>query len=147
MEQPMRKIVLISCVSKKQTFTTRAEQLYISPLFKLNLQFARLLNPDQIYILSAKYGVISLEDEIEPYDETLNTKNTKEIKQWAEQVVADLNSLIDMNNDEVIFLAGDKYRKYIIPHLKNYRIPLQGLTIGRQLQFLNQELKKRDHHA
>jgi hypothetical protein len=142
----VRKIVLISCVSKKQPFKTKAEHLYISPLFKLNLQYARSLKPDRIFILSAKHGLLSLDNEIEPYDETLNTKSTREIKQWANKVVEDLRSLIDIGSDEVIFLAGEKYRKYIIPHLKNYRIPLQGLSIGRQLQYLSHELQKGDHH-
>lgn len=79
----MLKILLISCVSKKLNYKAKAKDLYISPLFKYNYQFAKSLNPDKIFILSAKYGLIDSDDEIEPYDETLNTKSKKEIREWA----------------------------------------------------------------
>jgi cytoplasmic iron level regulating protein YaaA (DUF328/UPF0246 family) len=83
----MRKIVLISCVSKKLPRNSKARDLYISPLFKKNLQYALKLAPDQIFILSAKYGLVGLDDEIEPYEMTLNTMSVKEIKQWANSVL------------------------------------------------------------
>lgn len=102
----------------------------------MNLQYARSLIPDRIFILSAKHGLVCLDDEIDPYDETLNTKTSKEIKYWATQVLDSLKGEISLERDEVIFLAGDKYRKYLVPFIKNYRIPLKGLTIGKQLQYL-----------
>lgn len=52
-----KKIGLISCVSKKLNCKTKAKDLYTSPLFKYSLAYARKLNPDKIYILSAKYGL------------------------------------------------------------------------------------------
>lgn len=36
----MARIVLISCVSKKLDRRSKAEDLYISPLFKLNSKYA-----------------------------------------------------------------------------------------------------------
>ena len=136
----MKKVVLISCVSKKLPYKSKAQDLYISTLFKLNLKYARSLNPDNIFILSAKYGLVDLEEEIEPYDKTLNTMPVREIKSWANDVIEKLKNLIDLNEDKVIFLAGEKYRKYLIPHIKNYEVPLKSLTIGRQLQFLTKKL-------
>lgn len=62
----MKKIVLISCVSQKRSHRSKAKDLYISALFKKNLAYARRLNPDAIYILSAKYGLVDLETEIDP---------------------------------------------------------------------------------
>jgi len=38
--------------------------------------------------------------------------------------------------------VGIKYRKYILPHLKSYEIPLEGLGIGKQLAFLKNEINK-----
>ena len=64
----MKKIVLISCVSKKLPHPASAQDLYVSPLFRLNLQYARKLQPDAIYILSAKHGLLDLDTEVEPYD-------------------------------------------------------------------------------
>jgi hypothetical protein len=132
----MKKIVLISCVSKKRSYKSKARDLYISPLFKKNLQYALKLEPDQIFILSAKYGLVSLDEEIEPYDLTLNTMSAKEIKDWSERVLTGLANTADLQQDQFIFLAGAKYRKYLLEHLHHYEIPFEGLTIGRQLQRL-----------
>ena len=75
----MKKIVLISCVSQKRTQRSKAKDLYVSVLFKKNLAYARRLNPDAIYILSAKYCLLDLETEIDPYNLTLNTMSAGQI--------------------------------------------------------------------
>ena len=80
----MKKIVLISCVAKKLNYKAKAKNLCISPLFKKSLAYAYLLKPDKIFILSAKYGLIDLDEEIFPYNETLNEKSSYEIKIWAD---------------------------------------------------------------
>ncbi len=135
----MRKIILISCVSKKRLLRSKAQDLYISALFKKNLQYALQQNPDQIFILSAKYGLVRLDEEIEPYDLTLNTMSVSDIKQWAAKVTQQLSEQTDLQQDLFIFLAGEKYRKYLIPHLAHVQIPFKGLTIGRQLQQLTKQ--------
>jgi len=137
----MTKIVLISCVSKKLPYKAKARDLYISPLFKMNLEFAKSLNPDKIFILSAKYGLIDLDKEIDPYNKTLNAMHSIEKKEWANNILCDLRKFVDLDKDEFIFLAGENYRKYIIPYLKDYKIPLKGLSIGKQLQYLKNNTK------
>jgi len=137
----MAKIALISCVSKKLSHKAKARELYTSPLFKMNLEFAKSLHPDKILILSAKYGLIGLDTEIEPYDKTLNAMHSSEKSEWANDVLQDLKKIADLNNDEFIFLAGENYRKHIIPHIKNYKVPLKGLSIGKQLQYLKGKTK------
>ncbi len=136
------KIVLISCASKKLQDKTKAKNLYISPLFKANMKYVSSLQPDKIFILSAKYGLLDLDDEICPYNETLNKKSEKEIKLWAEDVLNKLKKEADLKKDEIIFLAGEKYRKYLIPEINNYKIPLKGLGIGKQLKFLKETKSK-----
>jgi len=133
----MKKIVLISCVSQKRTYRSKAKDLYISTLFKKNLAYARRLNPDAIYVLSAKYGLLDLETEIDPYNLTLNTMSAGEIRSWADKVVQQLQQVASLQEDHFIFLAGMKYRKYLLPHLRSYEIPLEGLPIGKQLQALS----------
>ena len=132
----MKKIVLISCVSNKRQVKSKARDLYISPLFKKNLQYALKLRPDHIFILSAKYGLVPLDDEIEPYDLTLNNMSAKEIKEWAEKVLRELAAQTDLYEDLFIFLAGAKYRKYLVGHLTHLEVPFEGLPIGKQLQQL-----------
>jgi len=137
-----KKIVLISCASKKLKYKAKAEDLYISPLFRFSLAYAKKLKPDKIFILSAKHRLLNLNDEIAPYNETLNDKSTSDIKVWAEKVVIELEKLTNLGNDLFIFFAGEKYRKYILPHVKNYEIPLKGLRIGEQLQFLKVKIEQ-----
>ena len=137
----MNKIVLISCVSKKQSVTSRADEMYISPLFNLNLQLARKLKPDAIFILSAKYGLIALDEEIEPYDITLSEMKTSEREDWAEMVVKKLHGYTDLQKDHFVILAGERYRHFLLPHLESYEIPMEGLRIGQQLQFLKRQLE------
>ena len=139
-----KKIVLISCASKKLAFKSKAEDLYISTLFRLSFAYAKKLKPDKIFILSAKYGLLNLNDEIATYNETLNNKPVSDIKLWAEKVVINLREMADLKSDMFVFFAGKKYREYILPHIKYYKIPLKGLRIGEQLKFLKNKLEQTD---
>lgn len=132
----MARIVLLSCASKKALQKTKARELYQSTLFKYGLRYAESLKPDKIFILSAKYGLVGLNEEIEPYDKTLVTMPVKEVKEWADKVRNQLSQVADLKKDEFVFLAGINYRKYLIPFIANYKVPLKGLGIGRQLKFL-----------
>lgn len=136
------KIGLIACCSKKKNITTRAEQLYDSTLFKYSLKYLQKNKCDKIYILSAKYGLLRLDDVISPYNETLNSKSTYEIKTWSDMVLEELQKNSNLKQDEYIILAGAKYRKYILPYLSRYIIPLKGLGIGKQLKFLKENLNE-----
>ncbi|MFN8443182.1 MAG: hypothetical protein U0175_20575 [Caldilineaceae bacterium] len=115
----------------------RAVDLYISPLFRKNLGFAHRLHPDAIYILSAKYGLLKLQEEVEPYNQTLNTMSTDEIRRWANGVLKQLAECADLKQDQFTFLAGEKYRKFLIPQISHVHVPMEGLPIGKQLQYLS----------
>jgi hypothetical protein len=132
----MRKVVLISCASKKLPHRAKAVELYISPLFKRSLEYARALKPDLIYILSSKHGLLELESEIEPYDVTLNQMSRAAVRTWARLVVAQLQQSTDIKHDHFVFLAGERYRKYLTPHLPYFELPTRGLAIGKQMQYL-----------
>lgn len=136
----MKTIALISCCSKKLNVRSCAKDIYISPRFKLSLQYAKKLNPDKIFILSSKHGLVKLQDKLDPYNESLNDKDISEVKHWSHDVVNELSKVSDLQNTMFIFLAGERYRKWILPYLNSYRIPLQGLKIGQQLKFLKEHL-------
>ena len=139
-EFPMKRVVLISCVSKKRSSKARVAELYISTLFQLNLQYARKLEPDDISILSAKHGLLGLDEEIEPYDVTLNKMTANEQRFWANKVIEQLERHFDLQHDHFIILAGERYRQYLLPYLASYEIPLKGLPIGKQLQYLKRQV-------
>ena len=135
----MNTIVLVSCVSKKLLHKARARDLYISPLFRMNLTYAQQFSPQKVFILSAKYGLVQLDEEIEPYDVTLNKMSARERRNWATKVVSQLQERSDLGNDHFVILAGQRYRQYLLPHLKSYEVPLDGLPIGKQLQVLKEK--------
>lgn len=140
----MSRIVLISCVSTKLTTKAKAKDLYISPLFKMNYAYAESLKPHAIYILSAKYGLVDPNEEIETYNETLNTMKSSHVKDWALDVIDQAEGKIDFRNDEIIFLAGEKYRKFLMPLCRNASVPLEGLGIGKQLGWLKKKLASKE---
>lgn len=137
-----KKIVLLSCVATKLPKPAPAGKLYNSPLFKGSLEYANSLNPDDIVILSAKHYVLPLDQVIAPYDKTLLNMPSEEVKEWAEEVLRRLRKKYNLEEDEFIILAGAKYRKYIVPEIKNWSSPVEGKRIGQQLQFYAQKLGK-----
>ena len=138
----MKKIILISCVKKKLKSPAKAKNLYISDLFKKSYRYAQLLNPDNIFILSAKYGLLEPEQIIESYDETLNTKSSAEVKDWSKKVISSLKEKIDLEKADVIILAGSKYYKYLLPYIKNYKLPLGNRRMGPRKSFLKKQIEE-----
>lgn len=100
------------------------------------------MKPDAIFILSAKYGLIDLDEIIEPYDEKLIGKRADEIKKWSENATGQISARYNLKKDKFIFLAGTNYRKYILSHIVDYEIPLKELGIGEQLSFLKNEINQ-----
>ena len=107
-------IVFISCVKTKLNQKSTAEKLYQSPLFKKQLMYAKQITDqsDDIYILSAKHGVLELHDVIHPYELTLNNMNKAEQKKWVTKCYLQLKRKKINFNDEVVFFAGVNYNKY-----------------------------------
>ena len=65
----MNKVALIGCTSKKLSVSSKAVDMYSpSALFKNRLKYCKENNINQIYILYAKYGLLELDEIIEPYD-------------------------------------------------------------------------------
>lgn len=133
------KIFLISCVKRKQQGVYAAKDLYISSLFKKMFAYAKKNNADEIYVLSAKHGLINQETQIENYEETLNTKSIQEKKIWAENV---FNNIKNWDKTSHIYILGGKNYYYFLEKLLiqngfKVTIPLKGLSIGKMLSFLN----------
>ncbi len=136
----MKQIALIACASQKLPHRAKAGEIYTSTLFQLNMQYTECRQVDQIEILSAKYGLLDPDTSIEPYNVTLNTMSAADVRQWAEQVLEQLNDSYDLQEDHFVVLAGVKYRKHLLPHMASYEVPMAGLPIGKQLQFLNNQI-------
>ena len=133
------KIALISCVSQKRKGKYPAKHLYISPLFIKSYQYAKE-HYDQIYILSAKYGLVKDDQVIESYEMTLNTLNREACKWWAYDVWLSLNNILKPE-DEIYILAGKKYYHYLLGYIKNKcHIVMKDLPIGKRLHWLKRAI-------
>ena len=65
----MKKLVVIPCGGAKLDKPASAAELYIGSMFKDTLRTARAMADDaDIRILSAKHGLVKLDQIIEPYD-------------------------------------------------------------------------------
>ena len=79
---------------------------------------------------------------IDPYEQTLNNMPVAERRAWAKRVLRELCSRVDLERDHFTILAGDKYRRFLLPHLRNYSVPMVGLSFGQQLQFLSSTMEQ-----
>jgi len=64
----------------------------------------------------------------------------QERRAWAAGVISELSKYADLQQDEFIILAGEKYREFLLPHMRNYEIPFEGLSFGNQLKVLKKVL-------
>ncbi|PQJ36835.1 hypothetical protein BSZ35_00155 [Salinibacter sp. 10B] len=136
----MPTVALVACVKSKRDRPMPAGRLYNSTWFQKARVYARE-RCDSWFILSAKHGVLAPTDEVAPYEETLNNFSAQERQEWASSVLEELGEVLSPE-DEVVILAGLKYREYLTGPLEDLvarvSIPMEGLGIGEQLQFLNQ---------
>lgn len=98
----MANIALVSCTKTKRKVRSPAGSLYTSPLFRKSLLYA-LSRTDRTYILSAKHGVLSLSDVIDPYELSIKDLTAKEKIQWAEIVDRRLSELIGPKDSTHMF--------------------------------------------
>ena len=134
-------IALIGCVKSKNKGIHKACDLYNSPLFKYQLEYAKK-KTNNIYILSAKYGVLKLDDKIRDYEQTLNNMSDKQIKEWSFKVYNQLTELGVSKKDKIIFLCGKNYYKYLKKIFINNEIPFENQPLGKRLSLLTKELNK-----
>ncbi len=85
----MKKIVIIPCGGAKLTTPAPARELYIGSMFRDQLATALTMTEEEnIFILSAKHGLIALDTIVEPYDLKMGQKNTVATETLAAQVDA-----------------------------------------------------------
>lgn len=139
----MATIALVSCVSSKLDRVAAARDLYVSPLFIKARAYAEQV-ADRWYVLSAEHHLLAPDQEVGPYEKTLNKMPKLEREQWTRTVFSQITSVTEPS-DTIVFLAGLRYREGLVPLLSDrgnpIEVPMQGLSIGRQLQWLTRRLR------
>lgn len=114
-------VLLVSCGRRKSNVACEAQDMYNSYRFQRLKTIANTIGL-RWYIISAKHGILSPNEIIEPYDLCL-TSCTDEYKQdWAKQA---LNKLFVFNKDtQFVVIADAHYSQRIVPPLisRGYRV-------------------------
>lgn len=142
------RIGLVSCTKLKLDSAAPARELYQpSDLFRKAFAYAEA-HYDKVFILSAKYGLVSPGKILEPYDESLNDMGKQQRDYWAWKVYNQLveRGLLFPGSTEIYFHAGRKYRDRLIELIEKYwrgielKTPLEGLGIGQQKAWYKERL-------
>lgn len=163
------KLVLISCTKTKSFQSNEkinAEQAYCSPLFEKSKRWAEQRGLDYA-ILSAKYGLIWPDEQIEDYDLTINELSKRDKMRWGKEAIDEIHEWRLKRGDlrraevkgmwppakpsaEIIMLSGQAYTEPIKNEIQLYTLqtrnkgerpvinePLAGLQVGERLKELN----------
>lgn len=134
----MKTVSLVSCVKQKRDAPCPAKSLYVSDWFRKAMTYAESSGPHW-FILSAEYGLLKPETMISPYEKTLNRMGVGERRAWAGTVISQMKVALPAA-DRIVILAGVPYREFLIDYLltraRTVEVPMQGLGIGQQLQWL-----------
>lgn len=137
----MKTIYIIGCGAQKRAVKSPAAELYTGPYFRACLRYARSKAADtDIYILSAKHGLLSLTDEIEPYDQRMTMRRAVSMISIVQQQVLER----ELSDCEVVAVCGGDYRRFVAAAFhKEPTAPLRwcggignGIGIGKQLAWL-----------
>jgi hypothetical protein len=130
--------IIVACGSKKLDRPASARCLYTGPYFKACLAYALTIAPAKdIFILSAKYGLIGLNDVIEPYDKRLGDPFS--VTEFSLTTQAEQLGLL---GKRVTVLGG---RKYVGLCRKVWRrgleAPLEGKGgLGQQIKWMKERM-------
>lgn len=152
-DESMRTIAMIACCKEKLYApgdgSAAVSEMYTGQLFKVQLAYARQSLPDtQIYILSAKYGLVGLGQLIESYEQTLNKMNMGQRLTWAWGVDEAL-AIHCPEVKTVWMMAGQAYRENLVELLERKGIEVlrphpASLGYGQQVQWYMKQVEGKE---
>lgn len=144
------RICLIACCSQKLDRAAAARDLYCSDLFVKSLGYATGFGFERVGIVSAKHGLLMLDEQVKPYDVFLADFGVRDRQKWGARVVGQMVSARWLDEgSELTLLAGRLYCDAIESALGvggfgagkvEVHRPLKGLGIGHQKAWLKQRL-------
>lgn len=148
----MNQIFFISCTAEKQNYSCTAEEMYApSRNFRAAFQYALNRVDDknsQIFILSAKHGLLSLTDFIDTYNVTLDDMKQRDRSEWGLRVYKSIVDRFDINNTLFVFLTSNMYADPIIKHLpmNHSETPLRDIQRFKRRTWLEQHTNDTSVH-
>src|SRR5262245_30709215 len=129
-------IVIISYGAKKLDRAAPARDLYVGPYFKALLAYAlTLAQAKDVLILSAKYGLIGVNERFEPYNLKMGEPGSITSIKLSDQ--AEVYGLLA---EKVIVLGGKLYTGLCRKVWPNLEAPLEGKGgIGKQMAWMRRQ--------
>jgi hypothetical protein len=126
-------MILVACGAKKRTEPARARDLYTGPYFKAALAYALELSPPRdVFILSAKYGIVGPDDMLEPYD--LKVGQPGAITSIG---LSDQAEVYGMLKETVVVIGGALYVGLCRKVWRDVEAPLAGKGgLGKQIAWM-----------
>jgi len=127
-------------VSKFAPRRVKAREAYVGPLTRLMIQYAEKFHPGNWVILSAKYGFLWPDEEIEPYDVTFPRKiDTVIVDKLRKQ--AEVKGLTRYRR--IIVLGSKRYSEVVKRVFLDREVvaPLAGLGLYKMMQKLKQAIE------
>jgi hypothetical protein len=142
-KQNERSAALIGCSKSKAVRWPNAlpaRELYVGDLFKAQLAYAQtvLELPDEhIFVMSARYGLVPINETIASYDRTLADMSRREQEAWANLVLDSLQEAMP-NVRMVHILAGKLYheplkRSFLAADIELLTVAPSGFGYGQQV--------------
>lgn len=129
-------VAIIPCTSQKSEVGGPAREVWVGHHFQIILAHAEMFY-DKVLIMSYKYGLISPDFEIEPYDLDMRTAPAAEKLKWWFKM---RNHIKDLCKDEPLLIAlytGNFERERIIREfvrngVNQVILPFEGLSVGKR---------------
>ncbi|MFI5881494.1 DUF6884 domain-containing protein [Streptomyces sp. NPDC051554] len=124
------ELVVIPCGSRKLDRPARAADLYTGSYHRACRKAADALRPDRLLILSARYGLLDLDDVVEPYD----TPHGETDAVTSQLILDQATSRGIMLLDPVVALGGARHVGLVHSVWPHALTPLTGTRgIGEQM--------------
>jgi len=140
--EKVETVCLVSCVGSKRAEPAPARDLYQSDWFIKARRYVEAMGCPW-FILSAKHGLISPDEVIPPYEQTLNTMGVSERRDWARMVQNQMDEQMP-NASHIVILAGKRYREFLKDYLRRRAdtvdVPMEHLGIGQQKSWLGRHV-------
>jgi hypothetical protein len=158
-----RPVYLVGCGKSKLSRPAAARHLYTGTLFRRSLGYAEARAQEDggdVFILSARYGLLNPGQTVAPYDLALGSLPKRERAHWGERVVRQICDAYLIGRPSELWrlrfciLAGAAYADAVVAALEvstqpygalatpPVEQPLRGMGIGQRLAWLGSRLEE-----
>jgi hypothetical protein len=135
------RVGLVSCSKAKLDHRAPASELYSSSALFRGASCCVKRSCDRWYILSARHHLVRPEEELDPYNQTLNDSSVTERRRWSQEVLSRLGEQLgDVRGVTFEVHAGASYLNFglvdgLVDRGAKVESPVGGMPQGKRLQF------------